>query len=242
MTDERLNIWLGFAKFLLGTFALGLVSTLINSAIQERELELKEQEQIGEFLQHALDQDVGVRKRFAQYFATVTRSEVLRTRWQEYSDLVEIEFQQTQQEKQELEARAEEEGLDPMERNRLFARIAELDEALKPTPTQTRESAPPRIFLHIRSEDQREQAQVIADHLIDSAYVVPGIQRVETGPKRTELRYFRQREREEAVAIASTLRNVGLDVQVTLIGGYESSPVISPRHYELWFAEGTLTN
>ena len=188
MTDERLKVWLGFAKFLLGTFALGLVSTLINSAIQQRELELKEQEQIGQFLEHALNQDVGVRKRFAQYFATVTRSEVLRGRWQEYSQLVDIEFQQTEKEKEQLEAKAEEEGLDPLERNRLFARIAELEQALRPTPPPTRESALPRVFLHIRSEDQRDQAQFFADRLIESAYVVPGIQRVETGPNRIEFR------------------------------------------------------
>lgn len=77
MTDERLKTWLGFGRCVLGSFVLGLFSILINMEIQDRELELKEQEQIASFHTHALQEDVGVRHRFAQYFATVTRSDNL---------------------------------------------------------------------------------------------------------------------------------------------------------------------
>jgi len=71
MTDERLKIWVGLVKFLLGTFALGLVTTLINKEFQEREIELKELEQLGKFVEHAIQEDIGIRKRFAEYFSKV---------------------------------------------------------------------------------------------------------------------------------------------------------------------------
>lgn len=54
MDNEKLKIWLGFAKFLLGTVFLGLVTTFVNNGIQNREIELKEIEQLGKFIDHAL--------------------------------------------------------------------------------------------------------------------------------------------------------------------------------------------
>ncbi len=56
---ERFKQWLSFAKFLLGTFALGLITLLVNHQIQERELEMKEQEEMSHFLNEALTAEVG---------------------------------------------------------------------------------------------------------------------------------------------------------------------------------------
>jgi hypothetical protein len=61
-------------------------------------VEMKEQEQMGRFLEHALTENVGTRRRFAQYFSNVTRSSELRTRWGEYLRIVEIEYQDTKNE------------------------------------------------------------------------------------------------------------------------------------------------
>ena len=102
MTDDKLKLWLGFSKFLLGTVAVGLVSIWINSGIETRQMELKEMEETGRFVDYALQENVGVRMRFAQYFSTVIRSDELRERWGEYSELVEKEFLATQQQEAEL--------------------------------------------------------------------------------------------------------------------------------------------
>jgi hypothetical protein len=240
MSDDRLKIWLGFVKFLLGTVALGLVTTLIKSAIQERELELKEQEQIGQFLRHALDKDVGVRQRFAHYFSTVTRSDELRERWKEYSALVDEDYQETVKKKERLEAEVAQQNLDALERERLFARIAELEQALRPASPPSEESVPPRVYFHIRSENQRDKAQEYAQAISENFYNVPGIQRVDTGPGQIELRYFRQKEKDEAQAIAAVLKSLKVDVSLRYIRGYETSTLIRPRHYELWFFEEPL--
>lgn len=141
MDNERLKIWLGFAKFLLGTFILGLVTTFVNNEIQNREIELKEIEQLGKFIDHALTEDVGVRKRFAHYFSKVTRSERLRKRWEDYYKDVEIEFVAIKEKKNRIEARlASNEILDPEARADLKVQAATLEEALRPILSQRGEN------------------------------------------------------------------------------------------------------
>jgi len=111
MAEDRLRIWLGLGKFLVGTVAVGVFSTWISHGIETRQVELKEMEEIGKFVEYALDENVALRLRFAQYFSTVVRSEELRTRWAVYSKLVEEEYAATQdsvRQKQEHVAALEE--------------------------------------------------------------------------------------------------------------------------------------
>lgn len=65
MTDERFKVWMTFWQFFLGTVVLGIVSTVISWQIQTREIEIKEQEASAKFLEQALQEDVGVRRRLA---------------------------------------------------------------------------------------------------------------------------------------------------------------------------------
>lgn len=238
MSEDRLTIWLGFAKFVLGTFTLGLVTTLVNNSIQTREVELREQEQVGQFLEHALQEDVGVRRRFAQYFSTVTRSRNLRDGWLRYSELVELEFEEARLEREALERMASEEGLDAQDREALNIRIAELDQALSPRSASVATAAP-RIYLHIRDEMQRPGASRVAE-LLSGSFTVPGIERLDRGPSTTELRYFRTHERDEAEEIGALIRGQGVPMVVRYVPGYEASTRLRPRHYEVWFAPGAV--
>jgi hypothetical protein len=240
MTDEKLKIWLGFAQFVLGTVVLGLVSTIINNAIQQREIELKEQEQVGTFLVHALQEDVGVRRRFAQYFSTVTRSEALRKGWTEYYAAVEQEYEDTTREKKALEQEVATRNLDAQEQERLNARIATLERALSPTAAPMSTDIAARVYIHIRDDGQRESASRVAEMLRGNAYNVPGIQRLGSGPNSTELRYFRTVEEAEANRVGALLGDLGVTVNVRYIPGSESSTSIRPRHYELWFSAAPI--
>ena len=241
MTEERLKLWLGFAKFILGTVVLGLVTTFVNHTLQKRELELKEQEQVAQFLQHALQEDVGVRHRFAQYFSTVTRSDELRRGWAEYYRQVDAEFTEKEKEKATLEAKVQQEGLDAKERERLNSRIADLDQALSPKPAVAQLDIDPRVYFHIRDAQQFDAAKRLAGTLSENSFGVPGIERLDKGPTTSELRYFRRKEKDEAEAIAALIREKGsIPISVTYVPGYELSTGIRPRHYEAWFAADAL--
>ncbi len=92
MDNEKLKLWLDFGKFFLGTFLIGFVSLVIKWGFQDREIAIKESQQVGEYVEYALLEDVAVRKRFAEYFKTVLVSDDHRERWENYFTLVENEF------------------------------------------------------------------------------------------------------------------------------------------------------
>ncbi|MCS0218832.1 hypothetical protein [Vibrio alginolyticus] len=114
MEIERLKIWLGFAKFFLGTFAIGVIATLINWQIQNRTLEQEELAQrkalqhaemdsMGKWLEKVSVPDIESRRRLAQYFSHVLISDQLRARWTAYYEVIDGEYQEILKEKKQLE-------------------------------------------------------------------------------------------------------------------------------------------
>lgn len=118
MDENKLKLWLDFGKFFLGTFLIGFISLVINSGFENREIAIKESEQIGKYVEIALKEDVGVRKRFAEYFKTVSVSEKYRDRWNIYFDLVSLEFEQLK-----IEAKSVRNELD-----NLKSKVSEIDQ------------------------------------------------------------------------------------------------------------------
>ena len=99
----------------------------------------------------------------------------------------------------------------------------------------------PRIYLHVRDEQQRPAAKEVAARLRQSGFLIPGIENVgpDRSPQRTELRRFRRTDQDErdVQAALSALREAGIAAEVKLIQGYENSTRIRQRHYELWFGK-----
>ena len=93
MDDKRIELWLKLGQFLIGTVVLGIATFAVNSQIQKREVEIKEMEMLGKFVEHAINGNVAVRQRFAEYFATVSRSEEFRNRWNKYKGKIDLEFE-----------------------------------------------------------------------------------------------------------------------------------------------------
>ena len=236
---DRLKEWLGFFKFFFGTFILGLATFLVNKDIQNREVEIKEQEQIAKYIEHAIHDNVGIRLRFAQYFANVTRSEVLRQRWESYLTVAQKDFDEEKRKVEELRAQSENETISGQEKEAILAKIEEGEKALYPKPTERVITLPSRIYVHVRSAEEKLHAHEISNILRGGGFTVPGIQVLSKGPNKSELRYFRKREEEFALAALALLPAV-LDVDLVYVPGYEASNQIRERHFELWLAEGAL--
>jgi len=109
------------------------------------------------------------------------------------------------------------------------------DKGAMPSPTPTVQLQP-RVYIHIQDERQRDGARKTEKLLERNGFIVPGIELVSKAKLvRNELRYFREAEKEEAAAIVIVLRQQ-LDIGgPTAIKGFENSPYIRPRHFELWF-------
>ena len=76
------------------------------------------------------------------------------------------------------------------------------------------ERTPARIYFHIRDEAQRATADADARQLqsrLGDDFVVPGVERVASGPGRTELRYFRMIDEPEAIRIDEVLKEIGVE-------------------------------
>jgi hypothetical protein len=104
---EKLKEWLSFVKFFLGTFLIALIAAWVDSNIKDREMELQETESIGKFIQHALTAEVGSRRRFAEYFANVSRSDEARDRWNAYLIAINKEYDSTVVKQVELSKQVE---------------------------------------------------------------------------------------------------------------------------------------
>jgi hypothetical protein len=60
---------------------------------------------------------------------------------------------------------------------------------------------------------------------------------VERGPLQTQVRHFHHADAPEAAHVAALLTQVHRQPVVSrFIPGYEDSPLLQPRHYEVWLA------
>lgn len=134
MDDKRFEQLVTVAKFLIGTVVLGGTTTAINYHIQKRQIETNELEQLGKFIDHAIDENVAVRQRFAEYFATVSRSEEARTLWIDYKVKLDQEQKKIEAKEERLQVQKDNEAAKVQETEKLLGealkRVADLEESV----------------------------------------------------------------------------------------------------------------
>ncbi len=92
----------------------------------------------------------------------------------------------------------------------------------------------PRVFIHIPVEVQRQLALSLVPSLSAAGFVVPGVQRVDEGPKTPQVRYFFTEDEQGAEEVKKAMAALNLDLETIYIKGYEK--VVRPKTYEIWFA------
>jgi hypothetical protein len=101
-------------------------------------------------------------------------------------------------------------------------------------------SLPPRVYMQIPTQAQREMAQSLQSKLRASGFLVPGIENVEnkaTSPKQTEVRFYRDEDRSEALQVIRILTEAGQQPNSEpqkIPGGGKGT---RPRHYEVWISK-----
>lgn len=114
-----------------------------------------------------------------------------------------------------------------------------LDE--EPSPDDVK----PRVYIHVvcpppewdwRGAEQVAKIKPIADLLRQKGFFVPRADiPVTTDPDRSEVRYFRKDDEEEATDILDVLVSQGIhSCRLSYLEGYEDSEVARARHYEVW--------
>src|SRR5262245_37818904 len=105
VTDDRFKSVLSFVGVILGTGVVGVFSTIINTQIQTREIEIKEQEQIAGNLTTVLSKNAADKLLMAQFYAAVTRSDAIRKRWEVYRDELRKEIEAADAEREQAASR-----------------------------------------------------------------------------------------------------------------------------------------
>jgi len=165
--NEKLSIWLSFTKFFLGTFCIGVITIYVNNDIQEKEVALMEMEQLGKFIDHAITKDEGTRLRFAQYFASVTRSPELKKGWADYSAIVQAEIDTTKSEIKMIADKLEH-SKSELEKIKLEMRLDKLESKLVVTP----ETVPIDTgYIHTQSTDYYIQTELMPKAIAKSQYI-----------------------------------------------------------------------
>jgi hypothetical protein len=95
-------------------------------------------------------------------------------------------------------------------------------------------SIPARVYLHIPTTEQRRIAERVSQALQYEGANVPLVNRVDTAPPETQLRYFRDTEQEEAKRLLEVIKEAGVADAVLQFIRTDSTRM-RPRHYELWF-------
>lgn len=104
------------------------------------------------------------------------------------------------------------------------------------------ESTSPRLWLHVRSDDQMQVAQEILNSLTDhdpgmiSVKPLP-VQKVDIGPDESQLRYFKDVDEEQVQQLLGQLKQLIPDLVLRdLSDDFANVGWIKPGHYELWLS------
>lgn len=135
---------------------------------------------------------------------------------------------------------------------------AQLDELIKQNIRGARESyedaldvgedklGPPRLWLHVRSDNQIQVAEDILNSLTDDDLGVIDVeslpvQKVDFGPNESQLRYFKDVDDEQVRQLLDELKRLIPDLVLRdLSNEYADVGWIKPGHYELWLSPDLL--
>lgn len=112
-----------------------------------------------------------------------------------------------------------------------------VDEARK-SYEQLVNQEPPRLWIHVRTEQQRQLLQHIADWLkpVSSIKIEP-IQLVKEGPKKSQLRFFSSQDKDEAGNLLKKLQKIFPHLELQDFSAqYGAMGWLESGHFELWLA------
>ena len=101
---------------------------------------------------------------------------------------------------------------------------------------------PAQLWIHIRNDNQQKLADEILDTLarqqFQKANIEPmPVQKVDAGPRKNQLRYFKRQDQKQAEELFSALRKLIPQIELSDASGrYQNVDWIKPGHYELWLA------
>jgi hypothetical protein len=211
---EKFKIRMELFKWLIGTVGVVAVTMFINWGFKDRSVGMAEiSDYNNKFATDLiiLNPNPMKRRMLAQFFANVTPSEKLKKGWEDYFEIVEIDYKAYQKQKDSLKV-LKKNAKDSME-------IKIIDENLKalindeitpitvPLNLKSKQNNK-TVFIQYSNKSIKEIAQNTQQIFNLNKWIAPGIDLVDTGTKFTNtIKYFHDEDRETANVANSLLDN-----------------------------------
>ena len=208
-------------KWLIGSVALVVMTTIIDWGFKDRAAGLQELEQYDKYATEliVLNNDPVKKRMLAQFFSKVTPSEKLRQGWEKYYLEVNAEYRKFLRDdsiaRDKLKRLKTTENLSPVEKEekeKLEIQVNETRRIINQPIILPDKAVVPVVYIHIGREEIRDQARELTAKIVELGYKAPGIELIESARnlKQNEIRYFRQSDE----AVARILQEVLADSQM----------------------------
>ncbi|MDP3642916.1 MAG: hypothetical protein Q8S54_06955 [Bacteroidota bacterium] len=232
-------------KWLIGSVALVIMTTIIDWGFKDRAAGLQEIEQYDKYATEliVLNNDPVKKRMLAQFFSKVTPSEKLREGWEKYYQEVDAEYisflRKDSIAQTKLKALMDKDTSvlsesQKKEKEQLENQVKETQRIINQPLILPNATVTPVVYIQIGSEEQRSIAKLLVEKIIELGYKAPGIELVENARKMVanEIRYFRETDEASAVVLQNMLKNQNIDVRLKPILGYRNKT--KEGTLELW--------
>lgn len=223
-------------KWLIGSVALVVMTTIIDWGFKDRAAGLQEIQQYDKYATEliVLNNDPVKKRMLAQFFAKVTPSEKLREGWEKYYDEVNIEYNAFLFKDSVAQARLKE--LMDKDSASLSTSLKKEKEDLENKVSENRRiinqpiilpnsTVIPVVYIQIGSEERRNTAIQLTGKIIEAGYKAPGIELVASAGKlpANEIRYFRESDENYARVLQGILKNQNIEAVIRPAFRFSSS-------------------
>jgi hypothetical protein len=235
LSFEKYKYKVELFKWLIGSVALVVMTTIIDWGFKDRAAGLQEIQQYDKYATEliVLNNDPVKKRMLAQFFSKVTPSEKLREGWDNYYQEVDAEYRlfllkdSLAQDKLKKLMDKSAASLSPSqqkEKEQLENQVNETQRLINQPLVLPNSSVIPVVFIKIGSESERSTAKQIVEKIVSVGYKAPGVELVESASKMAsnEIRYFRESDENFAKVIQNLLKSENIEVIIKPIFGYGS--------------------
>ncbi len=227
LSFEKYKYRVELIKWLIGSVALVVMTTIIDWGFKDRAAGLQEIQQYDKYATELiiLNNDPVKKRMLAQFFSKVTPSEKLRDGWEKYYREVNAEYREflkkdsiAQVKLKELADRDSTQLSESQKREKQQAEqtVRETQRIISQPIVLPNSTVVPVVYVQIGSEDQRSFAKNLIGKIVGLGYKAPGIEVVEAAQKmrNNEIRYFRQSDEASAIVLQNMLKSEGVEAKL----------------------------
>jgi len=245
LSFEKYKYKVELFKWLIGSVALVIMTTIIDWGFKDRAAGLQEIQQYDKYATEliVLNNDPVKKRMLAQFFSKVTPSEKLRGGWGSYYKEVDAEYNTFLLKDSLAQKRLTDlmnkdsssmSNSEKKEKELLENQINENQRIINQPLVLPNTAVIPVVYIQIGSEAQRGSAKQLATQINEIGYKAPGIELVESARRlaTNEIRYFRETDETFARTLQNMLKGQDIEVLLKPIFGYSNKT--KEGTIELW--------